>query len=157
LPVEPTTLVDDFGRRTVFTGEKLIEESTDSTRSIKPQWVDVDVWRTQAGSFVVQRTTHYRIRHMWEDCVRADGYDLSPATEADTYDCPNCCGKGLAQSPNGWSQDDRVTIDSYLTPQDLILGFQNDGRFSNLARTILADLSEKDDRVDAAWNTVRVP
>lgn len=150
-----TTLVDDFGRRTVFTGEKLVEETTDSTVNLKPQWLEVDVWRTQAGSFVVRRTTRYRIRHLREDCSRADGYDLSPAATTDNYNCPECnpaqyMGEGYAQSP-------RTTVDVYRTPQDLILGFQNDGRFSNLARAILADISEQDDRVDAAWNEVIVP
>lgn len=152
-----TVLVDDFGRRTVFNGEKLVEESTDNERSVKPQWVEVDVWRTQAGSFVVQRRTCYRIRHLWEDCHKAEGYELSPATADDTYECLHCTGKGLAQSPVGWGQDDRISIDVYDTPQDLILGFQNDGKFSNLARAILADIAEQDAQVDAAWNTVIVP
>jgi hypothetical protein len=153
--VNEINLVDDFGRRTVFTGEKLVEESTDSTRNIKPQWIELDVWRTQAGSFVVQRTTHYRVRHLHEECEKADGYDLSPATEADTFTCHTCNKAG--ETRGGWTQDDRTTVDVYATPQDLILGFQNDGRFSNLSRSILADIADQDPRVDAAWNTVRIP
>jgi hypothetical protein len=150
-----TVLVDDFGRRTVFTGEKLVEESTDNIRRNKPQWIDVDVWRTQAGSFVVQRITHYRIRHLHLECGRAEGYELSPATEDDTYPCRSC--NRAEQNEGGWRQEDRTTVDVYLTPQDLIQGFQNEGRFSTLARTILADISEQDDQVDALWNTVVVP
>jgi hypothetical protein len=149
------TLMDDFGRRTVFTGEKLLEESTDTNRSIKPQWLEVEVWRTEGGNFVVLRKQQYRIHHLDEECSRAEGYDLSPATEEDTYACPTCNKTGILGQ--GWSQDSRVTVDVCNTPQDLIANFQVDGRFSNLARTILADLSELDERLDAAWNTVRVP
>jgi hypothetical protein len=148
-------LVDDFGRRTVFTGEKLLEESTDSHRNVKPQWVEVTVWRTQGGSFVVQRTTHYRIHHLDDECEKADGYDLSPATAADTYPCPTCNKAGLGNG--GWSQDDRTTVDVYRTPEDLINGFRVDGRYSTLSRSILADIADQDPRVDAAWNTVIVP
>lgn len=149
-------LTDDFGRRTVFNGELLVVESTDTNHSLKPQWVDVDVWRTQAGSFVVRRTTHYRVRHLSDLCDKAEGYDLSPATEGDTYPCRSCNKNGLMTN-DGWRQDDRTTVDVYLTPQDLIAGFQVDGRFSNLSRSILADIADQDERVDAAWNTVVVP
>lgn len=153
--MEETILVDDFGRRTVFTGEKLVEESTDNIHSVKPHWLEVDVWRTQAGSFVVQRRTRYRIRHLFDECPKAEGYELSPATEADTYLCPTC--NQTKETQLGWSQDDRVNVDVYRTPQDLIIGFQSDGRFSNLSRAILADIAEQDARVDEVWNTVIVP
>lgn len=150
------TLEDDFGRRTVFNGEKLLEESSDNPRRNKPQWVVVEVWRTQAGSFVVSRTSHYRVRHLDEECDKADGYFISPATAEDIIPC-RACNK-VEQDTGGWRQDDRITVTVCKTPQDLILDFQNDeGKFSYLSRTILADLAEKDDRVDEAWNTVVVP
>lgn len=149
------TLTDDFGRRTVFTGERLVEETTDSTVNLKPQWLEMDVWRTQLGNFVVRRTTRYRIRHTFMNCPKADGYDLVPATADDTYACSECNRMDAHQG--GYAQSPRSTVDVYNTPQDLILGFQNDGKFSNLSRAVLADLSEQDDRVDAAWNTVVVP
>lgn len=147
-------VTDDFGRRTVFTGEKLIEETTDNADGTKPQWLEVDVWRTQSGNFVVKRTTCYRILHLREDCARAEGYDLVPAT-TEEYPCPSCNKMGLLNE--GFAQTPRINVDVYSLPQDLILGFQNEGRFSNLARAILADISEKDERVDAVWNTVVVP
>lgn len=149
------TLTDDFGRRTVFSGEKLVGESTDTAAGTKPQWVDVDVYRTSAGNFVVARTTHYRIRHVREDCPRADGYELIEPTVLDTYPCPACNRAGTTEG--GFAQADRITVEVLRTPEELIAFFQVDGRHSNLARTILADVAEQDDRVDAVWNTVVVP
>lgn len=146
-------IFDHFGRRTVFTGEHLVCETTDSADQGKPQWLEVDVWRTQSGNFVVKRSTKYRIRHSDETCYKADGFDLIPATEDDTYSCGNC---GDSHGP-GYAQSPRTTVDVYKTPQELILGFQNEGRFNNLARAVLAEICEQDDRVDAAWNTVVVP
>lgn len=151
-------IADDFGRRTVFVGEELVDETTDNALTNKPQWLDVTVWRTEAGKFVVRRTTSYRIRHATEDCARAEGYDLAPAGPDDTYPCPTCNKRGaMAGIRDGLAQTPRITVDVYDTPQELIQSFQNDGRYSNLARSILAYLSEKDSRVDAAWNTVVVP
>lgn len=150
------TLEDDFGRRTVFTGELLVDEHTDTSDRRKPQWVEVRVWRTEGGSFVVQRTTQYRVRHALEDCPRADGYELVPATPDDSYLCSGCNRGGSADEP-GYAQASRITVDAYHSPQSLINSFQQDGRYSNLARAILADLSDEDERVDAAWNTVVVP
>jgi hypothetical protein len=152
-----TILTDDFGRRTVFTGELLVEESTDSAISIKPQWLEVGVWRTQAGNFVVRRITRYRVLHLDDECEKADGYELSPSNgDEGIYPCRTCNRHG--ETRGGWRQDDRITVEVYATPQDLIAGFRaEDGRFSNLSRTILADIAEQDDRVDAVWNTVVVP
>jgi len=149
------TLEDDFGRRTVFTGTQLIDEHTDTEDGRKPQWLEVGIWRTEGGSFVINRTTHYRIRHSLETCPRADGYELLPATPDDTYLC-NSCNKGGSSDAVGWAQAARITVDAHHNPQDLINSFWIDGRYNNLARTILADLSAQDERVDAAWNTVVV-
>lgn len=149
------TLEDDFGRRTVFTGELLVDEHTDTADGRKPQWLEVGVWRTEGGSFVVRRTTRYRIRHSADTCTRAEGYDLTPADNvADTYACPAC---NKSDRPGGWAQLPRITVDAYHTPQELIESFQQDGRYSNLARSILAELSDQDSRIDEAWNTVVVP
>lgn len=149
-------LTDDFGRRTTFTGESLVAESTDTASGSKPQWIEVVVYRTESGNFVVQRTTHYRIRHLREMCPRAEGYDLVDATELDTYPCPSC-NKFDNPEARGYAQSSRVNVDVYNEPQDFISSFQVDGRFSNLAKTILADVSEQDRRVDDLWNTVVVP
>lgn len=148
-------VTDDFGRRTQFTGEKLVAESTDTAAGTKPQWLDLTVWRTRAGAFVVERTTHYRIRHTTEHCPRADGYEIIEATVLDTYACPTCNKQGLMEG--GCAQADRVTVEAYTSPQALIESFQVDGRYSNLARTILADLAEQDERIDQMWNVVHVP
>lgn len=148
-------VIDDFGRRTTFTGCKLICESTDTMAGTKPQWLEVVIWRTEAGSFVVQRTTHYRIRHLNELCPRADGYDLVDATEIDTFPCSVCNRSGTLKG--GFCQSSRISVDVYLSAEDIIASFQVDGKYNNLARSILADLSEQDERVDLAWNTVVVP
>lgn len=153
--MESFTLVDDFGRRTVFTGVQLVDEHTDTSDGRKPQWIEVGVWRTEGGSFVVCRTTHYRIRHSRDDCPRAEGYDLVEPTEDDTYLCSRCNKGGTLEG--GYAQAPRISVDAYHTPQDLIDSFQIDGRHSNLARAILADLSEQDERIGDAWNTVRIP
>lgn len=149
------TLTDDFGRSHVFCGEKLVGESTDTVAGTKPQWLDVDVYRTAAGSFVVARTTHYRLRHLNENCVRAEGYELIEPTVLDTFPCPSCNREG--QMEGGWAQADRINIEAHHTPQELIAALEVDGKHSNLSRTILADVAEQDERVDAIWNTVVVP
>ncbi len=147
-------VTDDFGRRTQFSGEKLVNETTDDIEGTKRQWVDVTVWRTQAGNFVVQRTTHYRIRHLRDTCPKADGYELIPPTHLDTYLCPRCNKGGSLQG--GYAQASRISVDVYTTVQELVDSFKVDGKYNNLARLVLADLSEQDERVDAAWNTVVV-
>lgn len=148
-------VTDDFGRRHRFTGEKLVSESTDSIDNDKPQWLDVNVWRTAAGSFVVERVTHYRIRHTSDRCSRADGYELIPATVLDTYPCPKCNKDGVMEG--GCAQADRITVEAYTTPQELIDSFKVQGKYNLLARAVLADVSEQDERVDALWNEVVVP
>lgn len=147
-------LEDDFGRRTLFTGELLVDDHTDTSDGRKPQWVEVQVWRTEGGSYVVRRTTRYRVRHATDACPRAEGYELVPATEDDTYRCRTCNEHGTV---GGYAQAHRIVVDAYRTPQELIESFQIDGRYSNLARAILADLSEQDADVNATWNTVVVP
>ena len=149
-------LTDDFGRQTVFTGEKLVEETTYSTVTLKPQWLEMDVWRTESGNFVVQRTTFYCIRHRRLDCSKAEGYLLATASDKDTYFCSEC--NESRETEGGYAQLPRVAVDVFTTPKDLIRGFQNDNKkFSNLSRSVLATISEQDPRVDAEWSTVQVP
>lgn len=150
------SLEDDYGRRTVFTGELLVDEHTDTPDSRKPQWVRVRVWRTEGGAFVVERTTSFRIRHARRNCARAGGYELFDAEAEDTFLCTECNKNGAPVG--GYAQGDRVTVDVCHTPQDLIANFKADGeRFSNLSRAVLADISNQDSRVDEVWNTVVVP
>lgn len=153
--VREHSITDDFGRRFNFTAQTLISESTDTAAGNKPQWLEVYVWRTEAGSFVVQRTTHYRVRHLHERCTRADGYDLVDATELDSYPCPACNRSG--QLCGGFAQASRVNVEVYREPQELIDSFKVNGVYSNLARHILAELAEQDERIDEKWSTVVVP
>lgn len=148
-------VTDDFGRRHRFAGEKLVGETTDSIDHDKPQWLDVNVWRTAAGNFIVERVTHYRIRHTSDRCSRADGYEIIPATVLDTYPCPKCNKNAVMES--GCAQADRIAVESYITPQELIGSFKIQGKYNLLARAVLADVSEQDERVDEAWNTVTIP
>lgn len=149
------TLEDDFGRRTMFTGVQLIDEHTDTSSGNKPQWLEIGVWRTEGGSYVVRRTTRYRIRHDRDTCPRAEGYDLVEPTEDDTYLCPTCNKGGTLEG--GYAQADRISVEAHHHPQDLIDSFRLDGKYNNLARAILADLSEQDERIDECWSTVVVP
>lgn len=149
-------VTDEYGRRTVFKGEKLASESTDSSDGSKPHWQDVDVWRTEAGSYVIRQTTHYRVRHTSDRCSRAEGYEIIPSTSLDTYPCPSC-NKAGAILQDGCAQADRIKVAVYEKPEDMIESLKFGGRYSNLARTILADISEQDDAVDRLWNTVVVP
>ena len=57
---------------------------------------------------------------------------------------------------NGWAQESRVTVDVYKEPEELIDSLRVDGKYTRLSRTLLADLSELDDRIDRLWNTVVV-
>lgn len=144
-------LADEFGRTTIFLGQQLVAESTDSPD--KPKWLEVGVYRTEAGNWVVQRATNYRIRHSDPHCPRADGYALAPARPGDSYLCRECGGQ-----PGGFGQRSRISVDSYTSVEDLIVSFRaQDGVYSGLSRAVLADLADQDERVDAAWNTVRVP
>jgi hypothetical protein len=147
-----TTLTDDYGRRVVFTGEKLVAETTDTADGRKPQWVDLDIWRTDGGSYVVWRAAQYRLVHANEHCPRVEGYDLAPG-EA-THPCTVCNPGGVT---TGWVQAPRVTVDVHKTPEDLIESLRIDGRYSRFARSILADLSELDTRIDKLWTEVTVP
>jgi len=150
------TLSDEFGRQTKFRGERLVRESTEGEVH-RPRWQEVEVYRTEAGNWVVFRATNYRIRHSHDRCSRADGYALTPARPSDTYPCRECLGSGNAV-PGGLGQLSRISVDSYTSVDDLILSFRaQDGVYSALSRAILADLSEQDERVDATWNTVVVP
>lgn len=149
-----TTLHDDHGRRTTFEGELVLAVSTDDP--VKPQWTEIDIWRTEAGNFVVHRSVHYRVRHASRACAKARNADLDESDEHDTLPCNLCCPSG--QLPrSGYSQASKVSVDAFLSVPLLIESFRHNGQMSQLARSILEDLSRLDSRVDAEWNTVVVP
>jgi hypothetical protein len=147
-------LIDQFGQSTVFAGELLADEHSDTSDRRKPQWVEIYVWRTEAGSFVVHTITRYRVRHQDPTCSRAEGYELTTPVSDDTFACASCNQDGNLEG--GWAQSSRITVVAHHTPQALIDSFQTDGRHSNLARSILADISDRDEGVDGLWNTVRI-
>lgn len=146
---------DSYGRRTVFRGELLVSENTDDLNGLKPQWVEVDVWRTEGGAFVVRKATHYGIIHADADCARLVGYATRRPTEDDTYACRTCVPND-AQVVTGWAQESRITVDAYRTAADFIESLKVKGEFNRLSRTLLAEVSRKDAGVDALWNTVVV-
>lgn len=155
--MEDFSIYDEFGRCTKFHGDRLINESTDTDVGNKPQWLDLTVWRTASKRWVVRRKTHYRVRHLSERCDRADGYELVPPTELDTYPCGQCNRAGSVEPGRGFAQASRVVVEVYTTTPELIESFAKDGKFSNLSRTILSDLAEQDSEVDDLWTTVVVP
>ena len=147
------TITDTFGRRTQFTGEHLVGDSTNTDS--KPQWMDIDVWRTESGNFVIRRSTRYRVRHQLPSCPRLDGFEQRTPTAADNYPCTVCNKDGILAG--GWTQVDRTVVDAYRSPALLVDSFRINDRFTGLSRSLLADISEMDARVDDLWNTVQVP
>ena len=141
---------DSFGRRTVFRGVELISDTTDNGE--KRQWTDIDVWRTEGGAYVVKRAVHYRTVHARKNCPRLEGYVIREADDEDTVNCDVCNRAGR----DGWAQGSRVTVDVYREPEDLIEGLKLKGEWTYFSKLVLAELSDKDKRIDALWNTVRV-
>ena len=141
-------LWDSFRRETVFSGSHLLSETTDN--GDKPQWLEVDVWKTPSGNYVVQRATKYRIVHASEHCSKASGYPLEPSDPTSTFFCHRCNRHKAA----GFTPEELVSVDVYYTVQDLLSGFKTDGRYNNFAKVILGDLAELDEAIDAVW-TVR--
>lgn len=149
-----TTLVDSFGRKTIFEGTELVKNSSDNGR--KPSWIEVTVWKTGAGNYVVLRITKYRVTHASATCEKAEGFDLVEAGEEDSYNCLTCNRNGTINDP-GWAQADRVHVNSYRSPQALAEGFQErDGSYSNFSSSILSFLAKKDKGIDRAWSVVHV-
>ena len=142
--------VDSFGRRTVFRGEELISDTTDN--GVNRQWTDIDVWRTEAGAYVVKRAIHYRTVHARKSCPRLEGYVIREADDEDTVNCHVCNPNGRS----GWGQESRVNVDVYREPEDLIEGLKLKGEWTFFSRLVLAELSDKDERINALWNTVVV-
>jgi hypothetical protein len=143
---------DSFGRSTNFKGSLLADETTDNDNERKPQWSDVEVWVTEAGNFVVRRTSNYRIRHNHVGCTRAEGFTLIEADESDTYLCPTCGADGNSLH----AQEARVSVQHYLDLKSFVESFQQDGRYSQFARTVLSNISDQNDAVNNFWNTVHV-
>ena len=149
------TATDSYGRRTVFKGELLVSDTTDTDDRRKPQWLDIDIWRTEGGSYVVKKAVHYRVLHARENCSRLDGYETRQPGADDTHLCRTCNPDGHRVA-RGWAQEPRVTVDVYRLPEELIESLKVDGKYTRLSRVLLADLSELDDAIDARWNTVVV-
>lgn len=149
------TAVDSYGRRTVFKGELLVSDTTDTEDGRKPQWLDIDIWRTEGGSYVVKKAVQYRLVHNRQDCTRLDGYETRQPGAEDTHPCRTCNPEGRPVA-TGWAQKSRVTVDVYRAPEELIESLKVDGKWTRLSRALLADMSEQDDRIDRLWNTVRV-
>ena len=147
------TIADTFGRRMTFVGELLVADSTNADN--KPQWMDIDVYRTESGNFIVRRSTRYRVRHQLEGCPRLDGFEQRTPNASDTYPCNVCNKDGVLAG--GWTQVDRTAVEAYLSPGSLLDSFKINERFSGLSRSLLAYISEQDARVDDLWNNVQVP
>lgn len=158
-------LVDDYRRETVFTGVVLVESSTKSARP-KPQWVDITVWRTEGGQYVVRRVTRYNVYHSNDNCSKAEGNELYNLRELknipnDLFKCPRCVGR----MPNNgaWGQLDRTNIEVYPTPRDLIDGLAHMNGTAGAAnhslfiQEMLADLSEIDSNIATVWMRRVVP
>ena len=149
------TAIDSYGRRTVFRGELLVSDTTDTEDGRKPQWLDIDIWRTEGGSYVVKKAVHYRVVHLSERCPRLEGYEIRDPAADDTHVCRTCNPDERVMF-GGYAQAARVTVDVYAAPEHLIDSLKVDGKYTRLSRTLLSDLSKQDGRIDRLWNTVVV-
>jgi hypothetical protein len=155
--MEDKVFEDEYGKRTKFRGRMLAHATTDAAD--KPQWAELEVWRTEAGAYVVQRKTLYRYRHLTEACPRLGLNLLSrQATELDTYPCPRCNPQGEIEPGKGYGVQDRSAVDIARTPADLIRLLANsNGTYSGFVRATLADISEQDRKVANLWLEEVVP
>jgi hypothetical protein len=154
--VTETTLTDEYGKRTRFTGECLIQDTTDAGDN-RPQWAEMTVWRTGAGAYVLWRKTCYRIVH-WSQSCSLLGPNLvpRPATPEDTYPCRRC--NPSRNFDGGYGVQERSSVDVARTPTDLIRMLANqDGTYSGFARATLAAISKKDQAVADLWLEEVVP
>lgn len=157
--LEDKVLVDEYGKRTKFRGTLLASGTTDTESGEKPQWAELDIWRTEAGAYIIQRKTSYRYRHLSDSCRRL-GLNLIPrqATEADNYPCPSCNQRGVVEPGKGYGVEDRIAVDIARTADDLIRMLSNgDGTYSGFVRATLADICEQDQAVADLWLEEVVP
>lgn len=156
---DEVVLTDEYGKRTRFRGTRLVSETTDTETGEKPQWAEFDVWKTQAGSFVIHRITNYRVRHLSDRCRRL-GANLLPRTptETDTSPCPACNPNNVIEPGRGYGVEPRSAVDVAKNPSELIrMLASSDGSYSGLARTILAEISEQDSAVADLWMEEVIP
>lgn len=147
-------LVDDYGQVTRFDGELLVQETSDTEDERKPQYTDIDVWRTSRGNFVVLRQVHYRYRHASRGCERLDGnITLREPRPTDTYSCPKCNPLRVLEPGMGYGMASRKDVDIYPTAGHLIKSMeQPNGSYSGLSKSILSELSTKDDDIKNTWS-----
>lgn len=141
-------IVDEFNRTHVFQGEELLSETSDDGR--RPRWVDMTVWRTPAGKYVVLEETSFRVRHLNPSCSRARGYDLVPADDEDCAACPECNPAGLMAT--GWAQQSRTNI----VIHDSAAAFVNSINANKFTRYCMSKLAEVDERISSLWSIVVV-
>lgn len=149
-------LEDDFERHTRFTGTLLVEDTTDTDDERKPQWTVTRIYRTDGGRYVVWSEVNYRVRHASTNCRKLPPDDVLTAAKSDTWPCPHCNPNGL---PGGYGQASKVKVDVCENPAQLIarLGSINQQTglrtHSQFSRALLADISDEDEAVAAAWMT----
>jgi len=140
----------------------LVESSTKSARP-KPQWVDITVWRTEGGQYVVRRVTRYNVYHSNANCSKAEGnelYDIQRSTST-MFKCPRCVDR--MNTTGAYGQLDRTNIEVYPTPRDLIDGLAHMNGTAGAAnhslfiQEMLADLSEIDSNIATVWMRRVVP
>jgi hypothetical protein len=156
---------DEYGRRATFVADMLVTDTTDTEEGSKPRYVNLTVWRTKGGKYVVHTETHFRIWHLDENCRRAtrEGAILRPAQAAgDTFPCPTCHNRPAAPLGTGYGQVTRHKQSVYDSPQALIDGLRTvnnqtgETHHSRFAQSLLADISEVDQAVADLWMNVVV-
>lgn len=146
--MEPYELEDNFGQKTMFTGELLA--AIDTYREDKPTWFDLQVYRTTGGNFVTYQIRYSNVSHADRDCSRINSA-LGPVcadTESHLIAC-NKCG------PGDWASDDEIKIGIHKTARELCRHLTEAGA-NRIIRSFLADLSDVDPDVAEAWLVVEV-
>jgi hypothetical protein len=87
---EEYRIPDQVRRTAVFTGRHLAHSDSIRHGNDPPRWVEMDLYRTDAGTYVLDRAGHSRVYHVFDGpCdrgVRVPARRLRP----DAVPCPDC-------------------------------------------------------------------
>lgn len=148
--------VKDGARSLKFEGVKLAHSS--SRVGERPRWVEFDLYRTPKGQYVISRVGHSLYYHS-EDCFTVTRNRLSEVDESqlskDAVPCPEC--KPSRITPDGvYPETPRCWAQVSDSPQGVIASVMqyddnNTEYLTNVARRLLEDASEVDNRLSMAF------
>ena len=151
--------VRDGDRNLVFHGESIAFSTSLNTRS-KGRWIEFELFRTDAGAYVLSRTGQTRFVHA-VDCHIAErnGLDVYGIDEVGSldglYTCPECTinlqadDEFCPELPRYWAM-------RFYTAEDVVQALhKRDDRgnmyLTNVARDLLAEAAEVDQGIEGAY------